>query len=71
MWFNSGAAWPDRLTSLDDYCDEHYGLTYREFVALAIAPALPRVGTDLSLVVIDPAQFLRDSRFDPSQIDRV
>lgn len=71
MWFNSGAAWPDRLTSLDDYCDEHYGLTYREFVALAIAPALVRVGTDLSLAVIDPAQFLRDSRFDPSQIDRV
>ncbi len=74
MWFNSGAPWPQDLRSIDDYCRERYRLTYREFVALALSPAFARVNLanpNPSDAIFVPTQFLRTSRFNPSEIERV
>ncbi len=74
MWLSSGADWPEGLGTLDDFCSDSFGITYRELVALLLGTAFARSNLaepQPSDAVFVPGDYLATTRFTDETINRV
>lgn len=74
LWVGSSIAWPTGAEDPESYCERRFGVSFRQFIAIAAAPALVRMQSDLAdpgAVPFNPANYFAETRISSEVARRV